>query len=78
MTETEKMAERLFKAAIGPDPFPYSPYGKRPQLADLWPSDQERYLKMAEAALARNEETKKLPVDVWADRLARDLSKFTD
>lgn len=51
MTEVQKMAEKLFRIEQGPNPFPYSPYNHRPQLSDLWECDQERYLRMAEAAL---------------------------
>lgn len=51
MSEVKKMAEKLFRAEQGPPEFPYSPWGRRPQLSDLWPCDQEKYIRMAEAAL---------------------------
>lgn len=51
MTEQEQLAERLFQAEVGPNPFPYSPYGRRPKLSDLWPCDQDRYRRMAEEAM---------------------------
>lgn len=50
MSEVRKLAEKLFKAEH-PNPFPHSPWGRRPQLSDLWECDQERYIKMAEAVL---------------------------
>lgn len=53
MGEVRELAERLFDAEQGPNPFPYSPYGRRSQLSDLWPVDQERYIRMAESVLKR-------------------------
>lgn len=53
MSRVRELAEKLFDAEQGPNPFPYSPWGRRPQLSDLWPCDQEKYIRMAEAALLR-------------------------
>lgn len=52
------MAEKLFDADYeGASPQLLGcPYAARPCLYDLWPSDQERYFKMAEAALGLKRE----------------------
>lgn len=50
------VAEKLFQAGLGPNPFPYSPYGRRPQLSDLWPCDQEKYRRMADAVISAPDE----------------------
>ena len=52
MGKVKEMAERLLQAEQPPIN-PYCPYGqRRSRLDDLWPCDQERYIKMAEAALS--------------------------
>lgn len=50
-TDIRKMAEKLFLAEKGPPMFPHSPYGRQPDFNALWPVDQQRYIKMAKAAL---------------------------
>lgn len=44
-----KVAERIFERLHGR--LDDCPYGMRPALDRLWPSDQERYLEMARAAM---------------------------
>ncbi len=53
--DVERLAEKLHSADMGP-PYPYSPWGQRPRLSDLWPVDQERYRRLALAALAARSE----------------------
>lgn len=49
MSRVREMAEKLF--ATEHRSVPYCPYAARRQLSDLWPCDQEKYIRMAEAAL---------------------------
>lgn len=49
-TELERLAEQLFLANSGWRSNPYYPL-RRPKLSDLWPSEQEKYKRMAEAAM---------------------------
>jgi hypothetical protein len=44
-----ELAERLFRAEH-PRLFPFSPYGRSPQLSDLWPADQEAWVRRAAEA----------------------------
>lgn len=53
--DVEALAEKLHFANMGPTTTPYSPWGLRPRLRDLWPVDQERYRRMARAALGARE-----------------------
>lgn len=56
MSQVREMAQKLLEAENGYAHVPYSPYGSGPpRLDDLWPVDQQRYERMAEAALARKE-----------------------
>ena len=51
MGKVRQLAEKLLQAEQAPIN-PYCPYGqRRSQLDDLWPCDQEKYIKMAEAIL---------------------------
>lgn len=52
MSDVQKLAKQIFRDEH-PDRFPYCPYGKRPELRDLWECDQEQYIKRAEAELRR-------------------------
>lgn len=56
MSKVREMAEKLFAAEQGPNPHPYSPYAIRQQLSDLWPCDQEKYIRMAESVLGMDSE----------------------
>lgn len=55
LDDVEALAEELLSAEIEPPLFPRSPWGRRPRLSDLWPVDQERYRRMARAALGARE-----------------------
>lgn len=35
-----------------PPHFPHSPYERRLELSDLWPSEQENFIRIVDAALA--------------------------
>lgn len=56
MSKVREVAEKLFAAEQGPNPLPYSPYAVRQQLGDLWPCDQEKYIRMAESVLGLDSE----------------------
>lgn len=53
--EVEELAEKLHFAEMGAPIIPHSPWGLQPRLSDLWPVDQERYRRMARAALGARE-----------------------
>lgn len=50
MSKIQELAQRLFLEDIDYVPMPYCP---PPRVNDLWPRDQQRYNRMAEAALSR-------------------------
>lgn len=47
--ERDRMAERLMHAEMGHRTNPFYP-SRIPKLSDLWPCDQEKYRRMADAA----------------------------
>jgi hypothetical protein len=50
-TDTLDLARKLFRAE-NPSPFKYpQPFGREPTLDDLWPVDQQKYIRMAEFVL---------------------------
>lgn len=58
MNKICELAERLFLEDIDYVPMPYHPYHTPPRLSNLWPCDQKRYLRMAEAALSGSTDQK--------------------
>jgi hypothetical protein len=50
MGAARKRAEEIFRREH-PNRFPFCPYARAPQLSDLWPCDQEKYIERAEAEL---------------------------
>jgi hypothetical protein len=44
-----EMAEQAYRK-LYPPPFPAFPYRRAPQLADLWPDEQERFIRQVATA----------------------------
>lgn len=49
---SETIYDKIYRRA-NPKLFPYSPYERQPELRDLWPSEQEKFKRVVDAALAR-------------------------
>jgi hypothetical protein len=55
MSKVRDMAQKILEAEKGYKPSIYYPFWPKPRLDDMWPVEQEKYIRMAEAALIRDE-----------------------